>query len=283
MMVPGDYTSVCNFSPNLPLKAGSWHTSPLLGAEIGAQQVKAWSVSGCSVCRRTNSNGFIRWVCDYSKQSVFLRWGPSLRRIEPLKYETLGNSLTAVLVSVGPSTWREWVSTFQFTFSLWTWNQSVVGGITTFHMDLSHLNDYWLKQPKTFANTFNMNRAQFLCYFFPQEVLKITFRTFELCEAWAWKETVLFFFSGEICNTLNKLPRELLQKILSSSWKAPLTQSEKILIPYIMVFSQRILLILTHNKQFVYVDNWLLNWWAICFPFFLKPPPHFKCPRCPPW
>lgn len=114
MIVPGDCLSVWNFSPHLSLKAGSWHPSPLLGADRGAQQVKAPSVSGCLVCRRKSSNGYIPQVCEYSKPSVFLRWGPNLRRIEPLWYKTLGSSLAAALVSVG-----HWLGGSEFTlFSL---------------------------------------------------------------------------------------------------------------------------------------------------------------------
>lgn len=80
-----------------------------------------------SVCRRKSSNGFTQQVCDYSEQSVFLR------RNGPLCGTELWGAAWPLPVGTSPLTLMEWASTFQFTFRLWTWNQTLVsGGITTF-------------------------------------------------------------------------------------------------------------------------------------------------------
>lgn len=165
---------------------------------------------------------------DHSKQSGFLGGGPGLRRDESLWYKTLGTSLMAALCLLAH--WLGQSKLLLFSLLLVCGrNQSLVGGITTVHTDSSQLNGYWLQWAQTLAHTFNMNGAWLFCsfFFFSSSRFLVTFRTLRLCELWAWKETVLSLFSGETCSSLNKLPREFLQTILSSGWKWPLSQSEK--------------------------------------------------------
>lgn len=251
MMGPGDCMSVCKLSPHLSLIAGSCHLLHYLGQRQEPRRCsgKAWSVECLFTCRRKSSNNFIQLVWDYSKQSEFsskevLVW--EARR--DCVVQNFGNQPHGCPMSVGPLTWSK----------LLLFGLLLVCG---------HRTRVWLVESPQFALTlpswmvidsgkprpFNMNGTwffSFFSFFFCSSKLLVTFITFRLCELWVWKETVLSFFSGEMCSSLNKLPREFLQTILSSSWKWPLTQSEKILISYIIIFGQLICvsLILTHIK-----------------------------------